>query len=154
MPLKPGQLRKYWATWRQVARILSGRGLDDSDIEAARKELHLKIGAGTASSKDLAGDQLTAILLEFHAITDPADLDTQIAHHDPTTRKRIHAIQAMGHADHWLDKIARDRWGKSPWRTLPADAMRILHIDLEQRRRRAVKKAAKQPADSQDDLPF
>lgn len=112
------QMKKYRASWADVARELTELGgFTTAEVEEERLRI-LRQVSGKTSSKDLNNQELNKVLKAHrkHCIlikgpTDPTD--------DPDIKNLIFRIEKHGIPDYYLAKICFDQHDTREWRKLP-----------------------------------
>lgn len=115
----PARNRLYWAVWRDAKNELAARGFDAAEIEDMRHDCHrLALDGQDPSSQQIIRRQewLTPVLREFRVYAAPDDLGSQIGHEPRDVI--IAQIARKGLPDRYLDRISRDQFRTSDWRTL------------------------------------
>lgn len=89
-PVTPLQVNLYWRAWAAAKRTLTDSGRKPDDV--MRHRIQARAVGRWKSSKKLTNPELDLVLAAFRAISQPADLDAQLALLDqgPT---RVGALQ-------------------------------------------------------------
>lgn len=147
--MTPKQTQLYWREWSKAKKALesamdpSGKTrLSAIEAEQRRHEIALE-ACGKQSTKDFTNKDLDKVLAAFRALSDPANLNAQLAQQEMPRRRMVYGIQdiilgplteALGSgAQKYADTVAKAKFGRTDLDQLTLDQLTQLRITLESR---------------------
>lgn len=121
--MTPRQSALYWREWANVREICPA---------ADRHDLHAAALGVDKSSKRFTNADLDKVLAEFRAVSDPANLDAQLARHDQPKRRLIWRCRQLA-PEAYVARVCRDRFATEDLTLLDVGQLTQLRNTLKAR---------------------